>query len=283
MSNRRTQRPKPAADVDAIRVVVVVSDLHCGSPFGLCPPDSPTADGSGYRLNRAQEWLWGRWQCDLAEWVPSVVGRRPWALVVNGDAIEGNHHGSLQLVHGDPNVHGRIAYECLLPLAARASKVFLVRGTESHVGTAESVLGERLGAVRDPTTGDYCWEQISLRISGTACSFRHHMATSLRPWTAGGGLAAAIVQEQAVAAGFGHPVPRVVVRSHRHRFGVYTGAEGLMLATAPWQLMTRYARRVTQQSITPVGIAALDFRGEAPRVLHTLHTPDPDPVIELSP
>ena len=46
------------------RLLVVVSDLHCGSNVGLMPPDSEIIGGNtiGFGSNHHQRWLWECWQ-----------------------------------------------------------------------------------------------------------------------------------------------------------------------------------------------------------------------------
>lgn len=262
-----------------IDLIVFVADLHCGSTMGLMPPCVPTAEGNMVCANPAQVWLWKQWQHATGEWLEAVTAGREWGLVINGDSIEGRHHSTMQLVHTDIEVHLGIASRVLSPLAAKAHRTYFVRGTECHARTLESQLGERLGAEKDPTTDDYCWEQLQLRVNGVLTHVKHHTSSGMRPWTRGGTIAKALAAEQLTAIQQGHEPPRVVVRAHAHYYDAYEGVGGLAILLPPWQMMTRYARAVTQASLSTPGIVAIDYAGGTPKPIVQLYRPDPDPVV----
>lgn len=242
-------------------MILVVSDLHCGSTVGLCPPDYATFDGAVYGLNRIQQWIWANWQAMQDEWLPSIVGSDPFALVVNGDATEGIHHKTVQVVHADPGVHAKIAIHCLEPLAARASQTFMVRGTEAHVGhTTEANIGARLNAVKHPESGEHSAFAWNIRVNGTLCSFKHHIGTSSRLALYATQLSVTLAEEQTAAARHGHEVPTVVVRSHRHTYGMYTDGHGMVITTPAWQTLTSFGHKVVPAAVPSVGAVLLDFR-----------------------
>jgi len=254
------------------KLVVVVSDLHCGSTTGLCPANFRKDDGSYIRNSPIRKWLWDRWIDATTRWLPGIVGQEPFILVINGDCTEGLHHRDTQLVTNDLGEHKRIACEVLFPFTGEgekhqtvyqhpiASRIYLVRGTDTHVSTLENDIGFNLGAETDPDTGIHCWETLRLRVGGILCSFQHHVPAALREHTQSTQYSVQMSQERARHARFGLEVPRVFVRSHRHTFGAYTDGSGLFLVTFPWQLHTRFATRVTQSDLCPVGLHVLDFR-----------------------
>jgi len=265
-----------------LRKILVLSDTHCGSVFGLCPPVYQAPDGAHYDANKIQKWMWNKWLHFTNKWLPSMMNDEPFVLVLNGDLIDGAHHGATEVIHPDPFTHTRLAYHILLDLVDRADKTFLVRGTECHTTGSETLLGEMLGASPCPATNDPCWEQLSLQINGTLCSFKHHIGTSMRQWTEGSGLSTALSLELAIANHLGHEAPSVIIRSHRHKYGMFENGAQLIAVTPPWQMMTRYAKRVTQHSITETGAIVLHFEGaksELPRLSRTIYTPAPDPIV----
>lgn len=248
-----------------LRVVLVVSDLHCGSTVGLCPPDYATFDGATFGLNRIQRWIWDHWTAMQDDWLPRVIGDDPFALVVNGDATEGIHHKTVQVVHADPGVHAKIAIHCLEPLAAKAAAVYMVRGTEAHVGhTAEANIGARLGSVKHPENGEHSAFAWHLNINGTGCVFRHHIGTSSRLALYATQLSVTLAEEQTAAARHGHSVPKVVVRSHRHTFGHYTDGHASVVTTPAWQALTSFGHKVVPAAVPTVGAVLLDFRNSPP-------------------
>ena len=114
--------------------VVVISDLHCGSSVGLMPPVFARVDeGPALRQNKPQRWLWRWWEDFWGKWLPSVVGKGKWALVINGDLVEGCHHRNVQ-IHPDVIVHKRIAEDVLIPVSSGSEATYVIKGTECHTG-----------------------------------------------------------------------------------------------------------------------------------------------------
>ena len=270
--------------------IVPVGDPHCGSRFGLMPPIMRTNDGSSVMQNKIQDFMWRKWIHATTRWLPEILGDARWCLVLQGDLVEGRHHANMELVDHDITVHARIAREVLGPLADAAAEVFCIRGTECHARTTESEIAEHLGATPDPDTDDHCWEQLQIRTHGILCHFKHHISTTMRPWTRGGPLVRALVQEQLKAIELNHEPPKVIVRAHAHQFDIAESTYGLAVVTGAWQGMTRFARRVTQASHTIPSMQVLDFRDMndryrgatpgLPRVHWISYRPAPDHIHE---
>lgn len=252
-------------------MIVEIGDTHCGSVVGLCPPDFITQDGSSYDLNPTQRWIWDCWTHFNDHWLPAILRRRPFILMLKGDLTEGiHHHNGREVVHADPYVHAKIARYCLEPLARKASKVYVVRGTDCHVGTAEAALGERLGAAVCPTTKEHSSFHWELSLNGTLCSFQHHIGTTSRLGLEATQLSIQLAEEQAQAARVGAPIPQVVSRAHRHVFGCFTDGLGLCVAGASWQCKTIHGHKVVPSSRTMIGAHILDFDAVPPGGLPTV-------------
>jgi hypothetical protein len=233
-----------------------------------------TLEGTNLRQNAVQKWLWGCWQ-DCWAWVDDVVGDDDWALIVNGDAVEGNHHGTREIISAEDGDHATAAYHCLKPHAAKASKRYLVMGTECHTKEAEHNLAKQLNC-DEPDGPRAAWPELRITIAGTLCHFRHHITTTSRPYLEGSALSIHLGVERQEAARAGHDTPRVMVRSHRHRFGVFDDGFGLGVVTPPWQALTRYGQKVVPAANVQVGAVVLDWRDrgddEIPDVRKRLHT-----------
>lgn len=263
--------------------IVPVGDPHCGSRFGLMPPTMMTNDGSSVNSNKLQEFTWRKWRHATDRWLPKILGDARWALVLMGDLVEGRHHANMELVDHDITVHARIARAVLGTLATEADEVFCIRGTECHARTTESEIAEYLGATPDDTTEDHCWEQLQINTHKVLCHFKHHISVPGRPWTRGGHIRRALVQEQLKAVELGHEVPKVIVRAHAHQFDIDQSTQGLGMVCGPWQMMTRYARRFTQASHSIPSMQVLDFRNMndgMPTVHWIAYRPKPDLVHE---
>jgi len=262
------------APARSIKLNVVFSDLHCGSTVGLMPPGFSTIEGNDIEQNPIQRWLWDSWRRGQ-DFIASVVGSDPFALTVNGDAVEGVHHGTKQVISPDPQDHLRCAQSVLEPLASRASRVFMVKGTECHVGNQEVSLGEIFGAERDPDSHARkpirAFDRLTVEMHGTRCAFSHHIGTSIRDYLEATQFSIAINQELTAARTNGEEEPRVICRAHRHRFGYYGNGHALALVTPPWQALTRFGHKVVPGARCHPGVVILDWRGREPGELPNLH------------
>lgn len=265
------------------KLIVGISDLHCGSTVGLMPPDFVTEEGNELKQNPLQRWLWDCWQ-RFDGWVGEVTNGDPYVLVVNGDATEGNHHGTKQVISPSTKDHVACAEQTLDRLAKRAQEVVLAKGTECHTGSDEITLGKILGAVRDPDTNSrrqqHAFDRITLEIHGTRCAFSHHIGASLRSYLEASQMSIAVNEEHMAAVTNGEPPPTVIVRSHRHRFGYYGNDHSLCVVTPPWQALTRFGHKVVPSARCHPGGVILDWReselGGLPRLHHkTYAAPHP--------
>jgi hypothetical protein len=251
-----------------IRALVDLSDLHCGSTKALLAPGFVTLEGQDVGQNNIQKWLWECWQRKddfLNDW----LGSDPFALVLNGDILEGIHHGTKEIISPEMADHRRAAIQILEPLVKRAAKTFVVRGTEAHVNNHETGIGEQLGAVKNPETGLHAFDRLTLDMCGVRCVFRHHIGTSMRRGLAGSQLSLTLAEEQLEAANNSEIIPRVVGCAHRHKPGHYEDENGICFVSPAWQVLTRFGNKVVSAARCKPGVQILDWReredGELPR------------------
>lgn len=241
------------------QVAVVVSDLHCGSVYGLLPPGFVTLEGNEVLPNRLQQWLWERWFETQAA-VFDLVGDDPFVLIVNGDATEGCHHGTKEVISPDEGDHLEAAIQTLSELAGRAAGVFVVEGTECHTKHLEHALAKNLKGRIDPETNKAAFPKLRIDIHGCRVHAHHHIGTTSRPWLESGQYSIAMATERMEAAAAGHRLPTVLLAGHRHRWGQYQSPHGLTVVTPAWQGITRHGRKVVPSAVMHVGLAVLDWR-----------------------
>jgi hypothetical protein len=252
-----------------IKLIVDLSDLHCGSSKALLPPGFVTLEDQPVPQNPIQRWLWPCWLRTQA-FIGEVAGDDPFALVINGDIIEGVHHGTKEIISPEVADHRDAAVEVLAPLVKRAAKFFIVRGTECHVNNSEHSIGAQLGAVKNPESKLHVFDRLTLEIMGVRCVFRHHIGTTTRRGLAGTQLSMNLAEEQVEAANNGEPIPRVLCCAHRHKPGAYRDDNGLCVVTPAWQVLTRFGHKVVSQARCKPGVIILDWRncheGDLPHV-----------------
>jgi len=259
----------------AIRLMVLFGDTHCGSTWGMCPTGVTSVEGNEFRPNKLQAWLNEQWADAHGEWVPSIVGKDPYAVCHTGDAMEGVHHGTKEIISPDEEDHLELAAALLKPVADRADATYLVEGTECHTKNKESSLGKQIGAVRYPyvTQRKNSWPRLDIEIAGARVIVQHHITTSIRNWTQATGLNTALSQEQLRAVANKEAPPRVLVSAHRHQFGIFESMSGVSLVTHAWQGLTRHGRKVVPSDMDRPnpGIVILDWRNRddgAPPEVH---------------
>ena len=236
-----------------IKNLVVVSDLHCGCRLGLCPPvEIPLDDGGYYKASELQNKVWQWWVEFWEEWVPLVTKGEPFAVVINGDSIDGVHHNSVtQISHNLVDQRG-IAKIILEPVVKQCGGHFyMIRGTEAHVeksGQSEEVLAKELSAIPNED-GKYARWDMWVNVGETGLvHILHHISTT-------GSLAyetTAVMKEYTEACSdagrWNREAPQILVRSHRHRSSkievpIQEGY-GICIVTPGWQLKTPLAWRI---------------------------------------
>lgn len=240
--------------------LIVVSDLHCGCQLGLCPPDGVSLDEGGeYRPSNLQLKMWSRWQEFWEEWVPRVTRGEPYAVLCNGDAIDGVHHQSVTQITHNLADQGKIAYEVLAPVIEKASKYIHIRGTEAHSGKSgqeEERLAEKLGAQKNEQ-GQYAQWRVVLRVGRGLVLVSHNIGRTSSAAYETSAPQRALLNAIYRAAKANREIPDVVVRSHRHRhietkIKTYKGY-CRSCVTAGWQLMTPFGYRIDPDNPPELG------------------------------
>jgi len=242
--------------------IAVVSDLHAGSTWGLCPPVVDLYEEGRYEASKYQMWLWENW-INYWQWArENARGKR--YMVINGDAVDGVHHRTTQLISTNLADHISIADECIKAAVDvfQPRRILFVRGTEVHVGSAgreEELLATRYKKYV-PHDRPYSRYTAWVEAEGVKFHFAHHVGGWGRPWTAVGapGRESVMMRDWAVTSHLrtGEPLalPDVSVRSHQHRFndsGLATYPR--VFVTPSWQLSTAFGRRISQSRLPDVG------------------------------
>lgn len=256
---------------------VVVSDLHCGCRLGLCPPEGVALDDGGtYLPSRLQSKVWAFWREAWDDWVPHVTHGEPYALVVNGDAVDGVPHRATTPISANLEDQTRIARAVLAPLVERASAYYHVRGTEAHVGKAgveEERLARDLGAIPNED-GMYARYELWARCGPGLIHFLHHIGVTGSSAYEATAVNKELNEEFAEAARWREEPPDIIVRSHRHRHievRVPTArGYGIAFTTAAWQLKTPFAWKVPGGRLAPpqLGVHLIRYGDED---LYTRH------------
>lgn len=235
--------------------LIVISDLHAGCQLALCPPSGARLDEGGeYSLNRVQEAIWEYWYEFWHQWVPFVTEGQRYDVVVNGDAVDGVHHGSVHQITHNLASQASIACALLGPVAKscidKGGRFFMVRGTEAHTGPSgqqEESLAETLRAERG-RDGKFARSDLRLWVGRGIVHCLHHIGTTGSMAYESSAVMAEMVASFAEAGRWHGRAPDCIVRSHRHRLirvevpAANNNAFGVV--TPGWQGKTPYAYRI---------------------------------------
>lgn len=233
---------------------LVINDTHCGSEYGLLPKQVYMEDGRsiGYANNKRLEFLWKSWR-DMEKRFAELADGDPYILTLNGDLIEGIHHRSDEVVAAKLSQHLLIAKACLSGLVLRAKKVIVTRGTQCHTQDWEGFFCKEFGLPPAKDVQQYT-------VNGCLVDARHHMATATNIIQESAALSKVIVATQANCVRVRHPVPRVLLRGHRHLTGDFCDGDNMIIVPGSWQFMTRHAHKVATESSPRFSAYALDWR-----------------------
>ena len=252
------------------KVVMVLSDLHVGSTVGLWPKDFTSNEGNLIGQNKFQEWLWECWE-DMLVWAQKTIGKEPFDLVLNGDLVDGIHHRTLQVMTPDVGDQTDAVRQVLGYLAETCSKLHLIKGTECHTRNDEIRLGRALGSTKDPITGQNAWDVLDLEVAGTLYNFAHHISTTARPYLEASAHSIALGSLVQARARTGKPIPKVMVRAHRHRHGIWDDGNQMSVITGAWQGLTRYGYKVVPDAVPQPSAVIFDHRNLDPGELPLVH------------
>lgn len=286
-AKRAKAKPKKASATPVMKVVNL-SDLHIGSSVGLWPTDFTSEEGFPIGQTEFQKWLWECWS-QVPDFIREhIKPGEPWAIVFNGDLVEGIHHKNIQIMsanHGDQVAAVKQTLKPLLEATGTPPQIFVVKGTECHTRNDELAIGRMLDAWVDETNGQSAFDFLPLQIHGCNTFFRHHIGTSARPYLEASMLSIHLGVERQEAVRSGTPVPKVIVRAHRHRHGMFSDGVGMCLVTGAWQGLTRYGNKVVPGAQCMPSVLILDWSDRPydslPDVHERVWTPKPRKMIAL--
>lgn len=265
------------------RRMVIVSDIHAGSRLALCPPRLD--EELHCRYYPIREWMYAQWQTFTAEVLEYTSGE-PFVLALNGDLLEGLHHGAHDVLWKSHVRQFRAAVELLKPFVGHAAACYIVEGTQCHTmddehDIAEAMAESGLNIVKPPT--GWAWSRLKLSMNGLTHSIRHHIPATSRPWLETGAPGAAIASERLNSLNAREEPSDVVIAAHRHTGGYVKSTSGMTVVTPSWQFPTRHVYKVVPEARPVVGSTMLDYARCKPRefafVKEFHYRPEPDKAV----
>lgn len=238
-------------------LLVVAGDLHVNGTVALSPDKYTLDDGQMFYPSKPQKWINRKWAefWQHAEQVKEQHGAEIVTLIT-GEAADINKHPSSQYVTNHSGDAVGMAVKVLEPAKRLSDRIYVVRGSEAHVGLSgglDEAVARAIGAVPD-ANGRYSRFAFRGVIGGLKVDAQHHPGTSYgRPWTRGADAnrLAQIVIDQYVR-GKQLP-PDLVIRGHTHRpSDSYDNHVTRAITLPSWKLTDSYGYRLGGNPL-PIG------------------------------
>jgi len=202
--------------------------------------------------------VWGWWDEFWNEFVPLSTKGEPYAVVVNGDLVDGKHHNSTTQISQNLNDQRKMAIQVLERVHNLCQgRLYIVRGTPVHSGESgcdEEAIAKAAGAATD-SIGNASRNDLWIRSGGALCHFMHHIGTASRLSYETSAVMAEMGEEFQIASRYREVPPDVVVRSHRHAnievSGPTSNYRYYAVVTPGWQLKTPFAWKVAGARMVP--------------------------------
>lgn len=195
--------------------IVIVSDTHFGCKLALCSGPVVLDERGEYHPSSFQKSLRSMWEYFWEEWVPDATRGEDFAVLHNGDVIDGVHHGATTLITNNLNDQRQIAYDILRPVVDRCDGLyFQIRGTEAHVGKSaqeEEALARMLDAIPDEN-GLRARYDLWINVGGYLVHALHHIGTSGSSAYEATAIHKEVMESLTEAARWNYRPPDVVVR-----------------------------------------------------------------------
>lgn len=245
-----------------MKSLLIVSDPHSNSTVGLAKPLIQLDDGDTVHASVPRRWLFWVWEDILkkAQERAYEYGSELYGLV-NGDAVETDaKKRTNQVITRNTTTARQIAIDVFEPFFQACKGVYVVRGTEAHVGQqaeAEEAFAENFdNTIKDTENGRASWQYLLLDIEGVRLDIAHHPrgGGNGRPMNRTAGVMRLASDALFEYADGGLTPPNLLIRSHLHGYrDSYDAFKVRAIITPAMSLLTSYVHRIGINQSQPVG------------------------------
>lgn len=271
-------------------MLAVLSDLHAGGSTAIFPDHQMQLTVGNREPGYAQKIIRGQW-LEVGENIRKRRQKRRLIIVMNGDMVDGDHHGSVESFSTQQADQVAIANELIDEFLGmvqynpnKGDKLYFTKGTEAHSGhqsQAEEQIAENFDAIPFiPATTDIparrLHYQVKLRINGVRFNIQHEGATiGNRPWTADNGLYYLLKSKWLSHMMGEHALADWYIYSHRHQYmqATYEPNPAIKInarITPSWQFRTSYGEKFAEMDKVGAWYATIDADGTVKEYLDQL-------------
>lgn len=256
-------------------LIAGLSDLHSGSSVALFPDRFMQFKHGNHTPTQAQREMYDHFLA-CADYAGKQRKGKRLVVVHNGDAIEGVHHSTRQVVTYVKDEQAEIHSELMDTFLGRVKfsrkagdKLFYVSGTEAHVNDKEDQIAKDLPTEPNPE-GGWVFDHLELRVNGRVIWFVHHGPRRGNGPNEGNALRNWLRDLYWDCEKVGHTPPDLVLSGHTHTpaYNTYTVSRGDGYHTVhgvicpSWQRKTRFAYRVAPVERNEVGAVFVEVRAD---------------------
>lgn len=250
-------------------MLVTLADLHVASPFAVCPPQWTLHDGNPFTPNELQHVIRRHWLTCWQRVAELRAGGR-LLVVVAGDATEGVHHGTTQILTPRLDEQEAMAVAVIeeglhtahFNLLAGDRLRFCV-GTDAHDGDGAGSLERIARTVTDADgNGRVTRDNLQFAINGVRFAVTHKPGSGpgSRLQTQGNAYQSWLKSLYLARLEQGDPLPRYVLSAHYHQYlqrPVYRAngelaLTGVMLPA--WKVADAYIAQAAPFALGTVGM-----------------------------
>jgi len=258
MYNYKNRAKKAAISrkMNALKRVVIISDLHCGHNVGLTPSPWQYREVKDDITKRnkfaaVQEEMW-KWY--LKEIRLCNKYKKPDLLIVNGDCIDGSGkiNAGTELITTDRHQQCEMAIDCINRWDAK--EIIMIYGTPFHAGKEEdweSIIAKKVGA----KIGSHEW----ISVNNTTFDVKHKVGSSGVPHGRFTAIAKAALWSKLWSEVGLTPKADIIIRSHAHFYSEMRDRDTIGIITPALQGMgSKFGARQCE-GLVDIGLVIIDL------------------------
>lgn len=252
-------------------LIIPLSDMHSGGATALFPPHFWQGKHNNHTPTKSQKAMFQHFD-KCAEYVRKNRKNKRVVVVHNGDAIDGVHHGTLEVVTYSQNeqldIHVELMEYFLDKIGfdrRKGDQLYYTEGTESHVRDDEDRLAKFL-PVQLSDEGLLVHPELMLNINGRKVLFLHHGPTRGRGVNRGNPLRLWMGSLFWTNLLKGYDQPDLVITGHTHTPAYNTYVQDWKVIHGvicpSWQMKTRYANGKAPAETNEIGLIVLEIKAD---------------------
>lgn len=288
-------------------ILALPSDMQSGGTTAIpAPGDWIGVDGNTYSMSRSQRTIREQW---LEGWneIRSLRDKKTRLIIVSvGEAIEGVHHGSTQMI--TYNIEEQKSMHIATMLEAmeiakwndKTDILYYLNSSNTHTGNTENDIAKQFTTpkgkylvppVIKPTAankfqdGRFVRDILNIDINGVYFSIAHHgLSAGTREWTKENPTYNTMKSFYFTCLNKKRRLPRYVIGGHKHQFVTveYNGKQGDIrgMLLPSLQFKTRFGHKVARFSEEDIGMVYFVIEEDGRSSYHPSILEDEDEEIE---